>query len=139
MFLFAKDKYDDLQRNKLKDKLQEICEKINECEIIAIQTERDVNNLKLAQYMTKFIGHEFNAKVLSASPFGLFIKLSNSIEGFIKINNLKDDFYFYDQNNFQLIGKNKKQIFTLGTKVYVKCVAANPTQRKIEFDFIRRL
>lgn len=139
IFLFTKDKYDDSQRNKLKDKLQEICEKINECEIIAIQTERDVNNLKLAQYMTKFIGCEFNAKVLSVSPFGLFIKLSNSIEGFIKINNLKDDFYFYDKNNFQLIGKNKKQIFTLGTKVYVKCIAANPIQRKIEFDFIRRL
>ena len=139
VFLFSKTKYDDLQRNKLKDELQKICEKINECEIVAIQTERDVNNFKLAQYMTKFIGCEFNAKVLSVTSFGLFIKLTNSIEGFIKISSLKDDFYFYDQENYQLVGKNSKQIFTLGTKIYVKCIATNPTQRKIEFDFIRRL
>ena len=139
MFLFAKNEYNDLQRDELRNELQEICEKINECETIAIQIERDVNNFKLAQYMTKFIGHEFSAKVLSVSPHGLFIKLFNSIEGFIKINNLKDDFYIYDQDNYQLVGKNNKQIFTLGTKIYVKCIIANPIQRKIEFDFIRRL
>ena len=139
MFLFTKNEYSDSQRNELKDELQKICEKVNECETIAVQTERDVNNFKLAQYMTKFIGCKFSAKVLSVSPYGLFLKLSNSIEGFIKINNLKDDFYIYDQNNYQLVGKNKKQIFTLGTKIYVKCIVANPIQRKIEFDFIQRL
>ena len=139
MFLFAKNKYDDLQRNELKNELQEICEKINECESVSIHTERDVNNFKLAQYMTKFIGCEFDAKVLSVSPYGLFLKLQNSIEGFIKISNLKDDFYIYDQDNYQLIGKNKKQIFTLGTKIHVKCIVANPIQRRIEFDFIRRV
>lgn len=139
MFLFDKNKYDDLQRNELKNELQEICEKINECESVSIYTERDVNNFKLAQYMTKFIGCEFDAKVLSVSPYGLFLKLQNSIEGFIKISNLKDDFYIYDQDNYQLIGKNKKQIFTLGTKIHVKCIVANPIQRRIEFDFIRRV
>ena len=139
MFLFTKNEYSDSQRNELKDELQKICEKVNECESITAQTERDVNNFKFAQYMTKFIGCKFSAKVLSVSPYGLFLKLSNSIEGFIKINNLKDDFYIYDQNNYQLVGKNKKQIFTLGTKIYVKCIIANPIQRKIEFDFIRRL
>lgn len=139
MFLFAKNEYSDSQRNELRNELQKICEMVNECETIAVQTERDVNNFKLAQYMTKFIGYEFSAKVLSVSPYGLFLKLSNSIEGFIKINNLKDDFYIYDQDNYQLVGKNKKQIFTLGTKIYVKCIIANPIQRKIEFDFIRRL
>lgn len=139
MYLFAKEKYTDDQRAKLSEKLISLCELINKKEIIAIQTERDVNSCKFAQYMENHIGETFIGKVINVSSFGLFIELPNTIEGIIKLANLKNDFYVYNPETYQMIGKNTKQIFTLGTKVKVKCIFANKYEKKIEFELIEKI
>ncbi|MCQ3907591.1 MAG: S1 RNA-binding domain-containing protein [Mycoplasmoidaceae bacterium] len=139
MYLFNRKSYTDDDRKKLVEHLKEYCEKSNEAELRAIQTERDVNALKFAQYMKDHIGEEFDVRVTAVTKFGCFVEMSNTIEGLIKLANLKDDFYTYDERNFQLIGKNTNKIITLGTKFRAKCIASSMVERKIEFEVVRRL
>ena len=71
--------------------------------------------------MKNHIGEEFDGKVSGVTKFGVFIELPNTIEGMIRLNNLKDDFYSYDDKNFQLIGKQTNKIFTLGSCLRCFC------------------
>ncbi|MCQ2747762.1 MAG: S1 RNA-binding domain-containing protein [Mycoplasmoidaceae bacterium] len=139
MFLFNRKAYSDEERGKLVAQLKQYCQSSNEAEIRAIQTERDVNALKFAQYMMKHIGEEFDVRVTAVTKFGCFVELSNTIEGLIKLANLKDDFYSYDEKNLQLIGKQSNKIITLGTKFRAKCISASMAERKIEFEVVRRI
>ena len=139
MWLFDKQSYTDQQREAVANQLKEYCEQSNKGEIRAVDTERAVNALKFAQYMKKHVGEEFDGKVSGVTKFGVFIELPNTIEGMIRLNNLKDDFYSYDEKNYQLIGKQTHKIFTLGTKARVKCIGANVSERAIDFELVKRL
>lgn len=139
MYLFDKQNYSDVQRQQLQNELNSLCNHCSEKEINAISTERDVNNLKFAQYMQKHIGQEFVAQVTSVTKYGLFVTLENTIEGLITLNNLHDDFYSYDENTFCLVGRNKKNIFTIGNMVQVRCISSSTYTRKIEFELVNKL
>lgn len=139
MFMFDKNSYTDQQRSEVVGMLKEYCDKSNEGEVRAVETERDVNALKFAQYMQKHIGETFDVKVSAVTSFGVFVEMPNTIEGLIKLNNLKDDFYEYDEKNYQLIGKNTHKTITLGTKLSVKCISANMQEKKIEFEMVKRI
>ncbi len=139
MYLFNRKAYTDDDRRKLVESLKEYCDKSNEAELRAIQTERDVNALKFAQYMKDHVGEEFDVRVTAVTKFGCFVELPNTIEGLIKLANLKDDFYIYDEKNFQLIGKQSNKIITLGTRFRAKCISSSMADRKIEFEVVRRI
>lgn len=137
MFIFDKDSYTDSQRLELIAKLKEITEESNKNEIIAVKTERDVNSAKFAEYMSYRIGQEFDGTITTVSSFGVFVELENTIEGLIRMKNLKLDFFDFIQENFTLVGQNTNKILTAGTKVKVKVIEANKTTRKIDFELIK--
>jgi len=139
MFVFDRDKYSDEQRSELVNNLKLYCKKSTEAEIRAVDTERAVNSLKFAQYMSKHIGEEFVGKVSGVTKFGVFVELPNTIEGLIKLALLKDDFYQYDEKNIQLVGKQHHKVFTLGTKLKVKCIGASMADRSVDFELVERL
>lgn len=136
MFDFLKEKYTNEERNQLVNELNNICKLSSEKEQVSINTERDVNDLKFAEYMEKHIGESFNATVVSVSSFGVFIELENTINGLIKLSNLKNDYYVFNKETHELIGKNTNKKFTIGTKVIAKVLESNKKTRKIEFELV---
>jgi ribonuclease R len=108
-------------------------------ELRAVKCERDVNAMKFAEYMQQHIGSEFDGFVTSVSPFGLFVQLENTVEGLIKLNNLKNDFYTYNDKTNELIGRKLGMRFSLGTKVRIKVISASKELRKIEFELVKLL
>ncbi len=139
MFVFDRDQYTDMQRNKLLDQLKRFAEISSKNELIAIQCERTVNAMKFAEYMTKHIGEEFIGFVSNISSFGVFVQLDNTIEGLIKLENLKNDFYVYNEKTNELIGRHNGLLFSLGTKVKVKVIAADKLSRRISFELVEHL
>ena len=139
MFVFDHDQYTDMQRNKLLDQLKRFAEISSKNELIAIQCERTVNAMKFAEYMTKHIGEEFIGFVSNISSFGVFVQLDNTIEGLIKLENLKNDFYVYNEKTNELIGRHNGLLFSLGTKVKVKVIAADKLSRRISFELVEHL
>ena len=90
--------------------------------------------MKIAEYMEKHIGEEYDGIVSSVVSFGLFVELPNLIEGLIKMDDLKDDRYIFDETTFSLVGQNTKKRYRLGDKLHVKVKAASKEARTVDFE-----
>ncbi len=105
-------------------------------ENIATEAEREVDDLKKAEYMLDRIGEEFEGIVSSVTSFGMFVELPNTIEGLIHITALDDDYYIYDENHLCLMGERTKKIYRLGDFVKVRCSKVDIPNREIYFDMV---
>ena len=105
----------------------------SERERASIECEREVDDMKMAEYMEKHIGEEFEGIVSSVMSFGMFIELPNKIEGLVRIDDLTDDYYRYDESTFALIGNNNKRGYRLGDEVKVIVKAASKINHTIDF------
>ena len=100
----------------------------------AVECEREVDDMKKAEYMEKHIGEEFKGIVSSVMSFGIFVELPNLIEGLVRMEDLKDDYYIYDETTFSLIGRKNKRGYRLGDEVTVIVKAANKQAHTIDFE-----
>ena len=122
------------QRYPLK-KLDEISDHISKCERNSVDAERKSVKLKQIEYLINHLGEEFHAIISGITHFGIFVKITDILaEGLIKLKDLEDDFYVYDEKKYSLIGKASKKHFRLGDKVQVKLVRVD--SEKSELDFI---
>ncbi len=101
-------------------------------EIRAVKLERDCEDCYKAEYMQKFIGDEFSATVSSATLFGFFAELDNSVEGLVSISSLGDSGFQYD-GAVSLINSTGRKI-AVGDRVRVKCVKADVNSGRIDFE-----
>lgn len=106
----------------------------SKCEQDAIACEREVDDMKKAEYMMKHIGETFDGIISSVMSFGLFVELPNLVEGLIKIDDLKDDKYIYDEENMLLKGIKTKKIYRLGDNIKVVVKNANKEAKTIDFE-----
>ena len=117
----------------LENELKQICEHSSERERAAVECEREVNDMKMAEYMMDHIGEQYTGMVSSITSFGMFIELPNLVEGLIKMEALKDDYYTFDQSTISLIGKKNKRGYRLGDIMDVIVSAANKEARTVDF------
>ena len=118
------------------NKLVFLTEHSSERERAAADCEREVDDMKIAEYMEKHIGKEYEGMINSVLNFGMFVELPNLIEGLVKVDSLKDDRYIYDETTFSLVGQSSKRRYRLGDKVKVKCVAASKEMKTVDFEII---
>ena len=114
-------------------KLVALGEHTSERERASIECEREVDDMKMAEYMEKHIGEEFTGIISGVMSFGMFVELPNKIEGLIKIEDLKDDYYRYDESTFSMIGNNNKRGYRLGDTVKVEVKAASKENHTVDF------
>lgn len=127
---------------KLNEKrIQELKKIVEEVSIISSEkernaelAERDVDDMKMAEYMKAHIGETFTGIISSVTSFGLFIELENTIEGLLRVDDLDDDYYVYDEVRLQLVGERTRKIYALGDEITVVVADANPELREIDFE-----
>ena len=108
----------------------------SEREQAAVDAEREVMDMKMAEYMENHIGEEFEGVITGVENFGFFVELGNMIEGLVHVNSLKGDYYNYVEELLCLIGQNSKIRYTMGDRVKVKCVGASKEARTIDFELV---
>lgn len=108
----------------------------SEMERVAQEAEREVDDLKKAEYMKERIGEEYEGIISSVTSFGFFVELPNTIEGLVHISNLDDDYYVYDEAHLLLLGERTKKIYRLGDSAKVRCVKVDIANREIYFDIV---
>src|SRR5699024_358861 len=101
-----------------------------------IDTERDVDSMKKAEYMEDHVGETFDAVVSSVMKFGLFVALENTVEGLIHISAMQDDFYEYIEKHMALVGRRNHHIFQIGQPVKVKLLRVDKDQREVDFELV---
>ena len=100
----------------------------------SIECERDVDDMKMAEYMMEHIGEEFTGKISSVVPSGMYVMLENRIEGRVHVGSMKGDYYIVDEVSQSIIGKRSGKRYRLGDKVEVKCVDASKVEGTIDFE-----
>lgn len=118
------------------EKLPEIADHSSQMERRAVETERDVDGMKKAEYMVDKVGEEFDGIISSVTKFGLFIELPNTIEGLIHITALKDDYYHFIENHLALVGERTRKTYKIGQQVTIRVTKADPESREIDFELI---
>lgn len=104
-------------------------------ELSAVHCERECESLYMAEYMKNHIGDEYDGIISGVSPSGVFVALPNTVEGMVPVTRLPDGEYEV-QHTVILTGAANGQVFTVGDKVKVKCVAVNVNAGLIDFEFV---
>lgn len=108
----------------------------SEMERIAQEAEREVDDLKKAEYMSERIGEEYEGIISSVTSFGMFVELPNTIEGLVHISDLNGDYFIYDERHLALIGERTKKMYRLGDSVKIKVTKVDIDNREIYFRLV---
>lgn len=124
---------DRKMKKALSSFVPDAAENCSEREVAATMCERDTLDIKKAEYMESFVRQEFDGVISSVTGFGFFVMLPNTVEGLVRAETLKDDYYAFDEKTLSLIGERSGYTFTIGDKVKVKLAAASKISRRIDF------
>lgn len=125
--------------NQLTDFLPEAAKQSSIRERVAIDAERETNDLKKAEYMLDKIGEEYEGIISGVTSFGIFVQLEQTIEGMIHVSYLTDDYYHYDDQSYSLVGERTGQIFRIGDPVRVRVSRVDLDERRIDFELVEHL
>ena len=123
----------DKRTKKLRKFSVEGSKHLSEKEREADLAERDSVELKEAEYMSQFIGEKFKGVISSVTSFGFFVELPNTIEGLVRVENIPDDYYVFNENQYSLIGERSHKVYRLGDEVEVILARVDVETRKIDF------
>ena len=120
----------------LEESLPQVAQNSSEREVAAVNAERDVLDMKMAEYMESHIGECYNGIISTVTNFGFFVELENLVEGLVHISSLKGDYYTYVPDLLSLIGKSTKKIYRIGDSVRIKVVNASKETALIDFELV---
>ena len=114
--------------------LPDVAEQASATERRADEAERDIDKLKMVQYMSAHIGEYFNGVISGVTNWGIYVELPNTIEGMVSVNNMRG-YYVFDENHYEMFNETTHQTYKLGQKVRVVVVDTNAISRTIDFMF----
>ncbi len=133
---YLENELDSKLISKYKKQAIKYAETSSEMEQEEEEAERDLYEIKKCEFMQKHVGETYDGSISGVTSFGIFVELENTVEGLIRLENMKDDYYVYDENQMRLIGKRTNKIFKLGDRVKIKVVSANKLLRRIDFELV---
>lgn len=127
---------DEERRSHYEKILYEVANHSSRTERRADEAEREVEKMKKVEYMLEHIGEVFDGVISGITNWGIYVELPNTIEGMVRVSEMEDDYYLYDEERYQMVGEHTKKIYKLGQKVKVEVVNADKLLRTIDFAFV---
>ncbi|MEQ8238162.1 MAG: ribonuclease R [Cyclobacteriaceae bacterium] len=113
------------------------CQHSSEREKNAADAERASIKFKQVEFMQSVLGEEFEGVVSGVTEWGIYVEIiETKCEGMIRLQDLNDDYYEFDDKNYRIVGRNNKRIITLGDKLKVKVVRTDIDRRTIDLDLV---
>lgn len=120
----------------LTSRMKEIAQQSSERERVAVDAERDTEQLKKAEFMLDKVGEEFEGMVSSVTSFGIFIELDNTVEGLIRLSDMTDDYYHFHEQHMALVGERTSKIYRIGDEVKIRIARVNMDDHTIDFEMV---
>jgi len=118
---------------------EEKCLHSSEREKRAADSERASIKYKQVEYMALAEKKDYEGIVTGVTEWGVFVEITETkCEGMVRLQEIKDDYYEFDEKNMRLIGAKNKKMITLGDKVMVKVVNTDINRRTIDLEFVNR-
>ena len=103
----------------------------------AIEAERMSVKYKQVEFMLDKVGQEFDGLISGVSKWGLFVEIiGTKCEGMVRLRDLEDDFYYLDEENFQVIGQRYGYQYKLGDKVMIRVKQIDLGKKQMDFDLV---
>ena len=110
----------------------------SQMEGLATKAERDSIKYMQVKYMQDHKDQEFLGVISGVTEFGIFVEIiENKCEGMVRIREIKDDYYIFDEKQYALVGQSTKNVLQLGDEIYVKVKTADLVKKQLDFHFIR--
>ncbi len=120
-----------------KDVYEPMCEHASEMERRAVDAERMSVKYKQAEFMLDKIGQEFDARISGVSKWGIFAEITGTkCEGMIRLRDLEDDYYYLDEENYQIIGQRHGYRFKLGDKLKIRVKRIDLARKQMDYEWV---
>ena len=116
--------------------LPEVAKQCSAMERRADEAERETDKLKKCEYMSRFMGEQFIGAISSVTSWGLYVELPNTVEGLVRVSDLTEDYFVFDEANMELVGELTNIRYKLGQKVIVEVAGTDKLTRTIDFKMI---
>jgi ribonuclease R len=127
-------KYTYQRQNQMQKRLPRIGEITSERERMADEAERESIKIKQVEFMQDKLGEEYEGLISGVVPFGFFVRLDTLLsEGLVRVSNLDDDYYIFDERRHRWVGQKTKKIYKLGDRVKVQVTRVDKDQKEIDF------
>ena len=114
-------------------KYEGLCKHSSDMETRAANAERASIKYKQVEFMQDQIGKIYQGVISGITDWGIYVELSNKIEGMVPIRELDDDFYIFDEKNYALVGRHSNKTYQLGDEVTVKIWRTNLERKQLDF------
>lgn len=116
--------------------LPDVCKHSSDMERRADEAERETDKLKKAQYMSERIGEAFDGVISGVTAWGIYVELPNTVEGLVRVSAMQDDFYYYNEASYEMIGQSTGKEYKLGDKVRVYVREVDTFLKTIDFGIV---
>ncbi|AQS57036.1 ribonuclease R [Novibacillus thermophilus] len=116
--------------------LPSIAEQSSERERVAVDAERETDDLKKAEFMLDKVGEEFTGIISSVTSFGIFVELENTVEGMVHVSYMVDDYYHFLDDQFMLVGERTGKQYRIGDEVKIRVTNVNVDERSVDFELV---
>ncbi|TXI68750.1 MAG: ribonuclease R [Flavobacterium sp.] len=131
--------YIDGGKSVSEEEYEEKCEHSSQMEALAAQAERDSVKYMQVKYMQDHKDQEFLGVISGVTEWGIYVEIiENKCEGMVRIREIKDDYYTFDDKQYALVGEVSKNILQLGDEIYVKVKNADLVKKQLDFHYLRK-
>lgn len=113
--------------------LPEVAKRASETERRADEAERETDKLKKTQYMEQRIGNIYGGVISGITSWGIYVELPNTVEGMIHVSRLAGDYYYYNEETYEMIGRDTGKCFKLGEKIDIMVDGVDKMTKSIDF------
>lgn len=134
----------DVLRGRMKEErilhyeqiLEEVARQSSERERKAEEAERETVRMKKAEYMSQFLGEEFDGVISGMTARGIYVELPNTVEGLVRAASLQGDYFEYNESTYEMVGAHTGKSWKLGQAVRIRVTGADKLARTIDFEMV---
>ncbi len=131
--------YIDGGKSISEEEYEEKCVHSSQMEGLAAQAERDSVKYMQVKYMQDHKDEEFLGVISGVTEWGIYVEIiENKCEGMVRIREIRDDYYTFDDKQYALVGEVSKNILQLGDEIYVKVKNADLVKKQLDFNYLRK-
>lgn len=114
-------------------RIDDVGKHCSDTERAAEAAERQAIKIKQVSYMANRLGEEYDGVISGVASYGFFVRLQNlGAEGLVRFSSIDDDYYYFDEKNYRITGRNKGRTFRLGDSIHVGVLKVNTTRAEID-------
>lgn len=117
-------------------KIAEIAEQSSKREQKATEAEREILEIKKAEYMAEFVGEKFEGTICSLTDFGFFVELENTVQGLVSYETMNGE-WFFDEENYTVRSAMANKSYSIGEQVSVELISSSKETQKIDFKLLK--